>query len=789
MEYDQAQLNRQVLRIPLYTPMTNRDYTLSKDGWLLNCFKETTKAGKVLVRKRPGLATVPSLNYSSGFATGQGMTYYGERFYAIANNTLYRLGASQQSYTSGTTWSNLGPGAFGGLTSPAGVVFKGRIFLIGGLNGLGSYSNGIWSSQDGVGWAQVVPTCPWDERSDMQVVVFNEQLFAMSGGNGGAAFNDVYVSDDGINWSQLTATAPWSARRFGRAIVFNNHIIMMGGADAAAVYNNEVWSSADGVEWQQLPTPPWAARGNFACFVYNSKLYVVGGNDAGAAFNNCYSTPDGLTWTLETAAAFATARFRMGFTVYDNKMWVLGGRNAAGTYYADVYSSTNGSTWTLVTAAPGFTARSSMATVTFPTPLSVSSIQAMSMWTLCGTSGGTGNSDIYYATINATGSTSFSLTTTAPTAEPMQFSHVSPTAYLVFKNTYNAWVLWGNSAVQITDKDYPSRTVPGVVYLNQRIYVLDPEGIIYGSSLADPLSFSAFNFTEAEYEPDAGVAIAKYLNYVVAFGTKTIQFFYDTGAFLGSPLTPQLNMVQRIGCANGYTVVNAQNTLIFAGIGETGGIGFYTLDNGKATKISTTEIDRLINSSFTFTAAGSAPPFAASFSSAGHYFYICTFPADNLTLAFDMTEQEWSVWQYNALVTMPFSGYATDGKYPYFQYSSGGIVYQCLSTAYGDAGIAITCQGITDPVDFGTYLAKFERNVTFIGDRPPTGTTSNVLLYKTDDDYQTYIGPTTISLNQQKPWGWRGGRFFKRAYKWVHSSATAPLRLEALEVQVDFGNV
>jgi len=789
MEYDQVQLNRQVLRIPLATQLTNREQLFTKDAFLLNCLIETTANGKVVVRKRPGLNTSSILAYASGFATGQGMTYYAERFYAIANNTLYRLGAAQNSYSTASAWSNLGPGSFGNLGSMTYVVFRGQILLIGGITGLGEYSNSIWSSSDGINWTQIVVGCPWGERYAAQAVVFNEQLYLIGGFEpGNNPTNDVWTSEDGSNWTQLTASAPWSARAQHRVVVFNNTLVLMGGNNGAGTHNNEVWTSLDGIEWTQRPAPTWAARSNFGVYVYNSRLYVVGGNDAGAGFNNSYYTTDGLAWTLATAAAFATARFSFGYTVYDNKLWAAGGIAVGPVYKTEVYSSTDGATWTLVTAAPGFTGRGLAACVTFQTPSSVSSIRAQSLWLIGGENGGGKVSDVYYATINAIGSTSFALTTTAPSAEPMQFTEVSPSAFLVFKNTYNAWALWGNSIISLTDKDYPARTVPGIVYLNQRVFVMTPTGVIHGSDLAYPLSFNPFNYVEAEYEPDKGKALAKYLNYVLALGERTLQFFFDNGQFNGNNLSPQQNMVQRIGCVNGYTVANINNTVMFLGRGEQGGMGFYIIDNGKAIKISTEEVDRFVGQAATFVNSVDYPVFSAAFQSGGHHFYLCTVPLDNVTLVYDMSESKWHLWNYNNLVSMPFSGYATDGIYPYFQYSSGGLVYLMVPTTYGDAGVSITCQGVTDPVDFDTYLAKFQRNVTVIGERSATSLPSTVNLSWTDDDYLSYSTPVAISLNQGKPWTWRGGRFYKRAYKWTHTSSTAPLRLSALEIQVDFGN-
>lgn len=787
MEYDQIQLNRQVFRIPLATPATTRGHNLGYDALLQNAFIETNAAGKVFVRKRPGYSVVSALNYASGAATGQGITYYSDRYYAIAGDVLYRLGAAQNSYSSGTTWTLVtSPAAFGARSLHQVVSFKGQLVSIGGVNASGTVVNDIWASFDGKAWSQVVVSAPFGPRSNMAVVVYNERIYVIGGANATTYVNDVWSSADLVNWTEETPAAAWTPRVDHRAVVFGSHIVILGGFLGAAGYTKEVWATADGVNWHAQPAPAWAVRSNFGVYVQNNELIIAGGINSGGFLKDVYYTVDTQVWTSRTANAWSDARSTFGYCVYNDKLWAIGGLKVGPSAINEIRSSADGgATWVTVSVTPGWTARYGQQAAVHRTAQSVSTIQAQTIYVVGG-GNATALPEIYFAALDSAGSTSFTIITDAPTKEPFQFNQVTPSEFLIFKNSYNAYALWGNTILTLTDKDFPSRTVPGIVYLDRRIFVMDPNGFIYGSDLDDPTSFSGLNYIQAEYEPDKGMALAKYLNYVVALGERTLQFFYDTGAFPGSPLAPQMNMTQRIGCINGYTVVAMEGLLVFVGRGDTGGRAVYVIDGGKPSRVSSEEIERLLESEDTFDTATSFF-YATGFGVVGHKFYMLNLPTHAVTIVFDFTEKQWSIWNYNDSAVLPFSGYVTDTGGNYFQNSTGGTILAMAEGTYSDNSVSIVAKGVTDIVDFGTSLCKYQHSATFVGSRATTASTFLTLEWS-DDDYTTWCTPRFVATNQPKPWTHRGGRFYRRAYRWTHAY-DLPFRAEALELQVDFGNV
>ena len=79
---------------------------------------------------------------------------------------------------------------------------------------------------------------------------------------------------------------------------------------------------------------------------------------------------------------------------------------------------------------------------------------------------------------------------------------------------------------------------------------------------------------------------------------------------------------------------------------------------------------------------------------------------------------------------------------------------------------------------------KFMSRFSLIGDRPSAD--SNVTLYWSDDDYQTYSSSIAVSMNDVNPQLTRLGSSRRRAWKLTHTDNT-PLRLEALEVTYTVG--
>jgi len=215
----------------------------------------------------------------------------------------------------------------------------------------------IGTAANGKSWTMETAVAGWSPRRAHEVVVFQNKLWVL-GGDGYR--NDVWGSPDGRTWTLETADAEWAA---APAVVFHNKVWVLGGGG----YRNDVWSSPDGRTWTlETADAEWPGRAGHQAVVFQNKMWVLGGagNPGGPEYygaqKEVWSSPDGRTWTLETADAGCGRRAGHQAVVLQNKLWVLGG-----SYKNDVWSSPDGRTWTLETADAGWSGRGSHRVVAF----------------------------------------------------------------------------------------------------------------------------------------------------------------------------------------------------------------------------------------------------------------------------------------------------------------------------------------------------------------------------------------------------------------------------------------
>ena len=178
----------------------------------------------------------------------------------------------------------------------------------------------------------------------------------------------------------------------------------------------------------------------------------------------------------------------------------------------------------------------------------------------------------------------------------LQTDVAAGTLGFLFKSTADAYYFNGTTVTKISDADYPATTVRGIAYLDGTYYVMNPNGEIFGSGINTPTSWTALNKIVAQMEPDAGVCLARLLNYLVAFGAYTTEFFFDAGnPAPGSPLSPYTSGMLNVGCAAAGSVAQTNNQLFFIGVTKQRGRSVYALTGTTPQIISTPTIERIIN--------------------------------------------------------------------------------------------------------------------------------------------------------------------------------------------------
>ncbi len=181
-------------------------------------------------------------------------------------------------------------------------------------------------------------------------------------------------------------------------------------------------------------------------------------------------------------------------------------------------------------------------------------------------------------------------------------------------------------------------TVPGIVYINGYFVVADINGVVYNSEPDNPRSWEALNYTTAQGETGAGVALAKSLNYVIMFKEWSTEPLYDAKNPVGSPFSTVDNGFTLVGCASGTSVTSADGVLCWVAQSRQQGRSVYTMSGTSQAKISTPAVERILN------ADDLATVYAYGLKLDGHSLYLLTLITTGITLVYDAASQHWYRW-------------------------------------------------------------------------------------------------------------------------------------------------
>jgi hypothetical protein len=333
--------------------------------------------------------------------------------------------------------------------------------------------------------------------------------------------------------------------------------------------------------------------------------------------------------------------------------------------------------------------------------------------------------------------------------------------------------------------------VSGAVFLNNYVLIGTSNNRIYNSDVGDPTTWNALNFLSFEQTADVLVGICKHLNYLVAFGAVSTQFFYDVGNPTGSPLGLAASYTSEIGCATGDSIVATNNTVLWIGTSKTYGRSVYLMDGTAPVRISTANIDRHIE------ADGLSDVSAYCYTINGHTLYILTLHNTHQTLVYDLNERMWYTWTQYSMQSndQPNPGtyqesyfrptyYTQLNGVPYVLDDDTATLYYLDVNTYQDAGQPIYCRTVTDISDNGSTKRKFFGRLEIIGDK----VAGIMQIRHTGDDYNTWSSYRSVNLNAPRAQIYLSGADRRRAWEFLCTS-NVPLRLDGAEVDFRIGEM
>jgi hypothetical protein len=223
------------------------------------------------------------------------------------------------------------------------VVYKGRMWIVGGDVNQGHYHFDVWNSADGKQWTYVNKgrPVPWGPRALHHTLVFDDKIWVLGGQTMPSFararevfYRDAWHTSDGVNWRRVLPREPyWSARgMIGGSAVFKGRMWILGGGTydtpttPARKYYHDVWSSANGVDWQRhVEFAPWEPRQYHEVAVFDDRLWVLEGYARGNR-NDVWYSADGVNW-YEVSKTPWRPRHAASAYVHDGALWMVAGNN------------------------------------------------------------------------------------------------------------------------------------------------------------------------------------------------------------------------------------------------------------------------------------------------------------------------------------------------------------------------------------------------------------------------------------------------------------------------------
>lgn len=203
----------------------------------------------------------------------------------------------------------------------------------------------------------------WEELSDLNHAISRPAMAAVgdnayviggeiSGGTRLKTTEKYNMATD--EWELLTAEKPTAVSNIAAASIGTKIYVPGGWTGSAAIDSLEVFDTATET-WQVIDTDPMPSP-SFAHGVaaYDRKIYVVGGIIGGNVYVNHLfeydpEAPAGSRWT--TLSPLNTERGYLGAVAFNDKIYAIGGRAAAGLNSIEEYDFAT-DTWTVTHTLP-----------------------------------------------------------------------------------------------------------------------------------------------------------------------------------------------------------------------------------------------------------------------------------------------------------------------------------------------------------------------------------------------------------------------------------------------------
>ncbi len=294
--------------------------------------------------------------------------------------------------------------------------------------------------------------------------------------------------------------------------------------------------------------------------------------------------------------------------------------------------------------------------------------------------------------------------------------------------------------------------------------------------LVNTATFNADDFATAEAESDFLVAVRKAGNELALLGSTSTEWWYPTGlSSPGDAFARTSTAAASIGCLSRDSALVFDSGLTWVGRdGEAGGAGVYRAEGYTPRKISTPEIDNLIEQAATPSALS-----AISVQSRGHLFYFLTNPGE-WTVYWDIATNKWGYRKSGewSMGSDPLGGwdavtFAVNGSKQIIGKSDGNL-YELQPDTYTDLSGALVREVTSPQVHKDgrrAFVSCVELDVQAgVGLESGQGSAPLAMMCYSDDGGQNWTAPRSAPLGPIGQTKYRArwfacGSFRQRIYK------------------------
>lgn len=301
-----------------------------------------------------------------------------------------------------------------------------------------------------------------------------------------------------------------------------------------------------------------------------------------------------------------------------------------------------------------------------------------------------------------------------------------------------------NVAEALSDAEAPT-TADDVVYLDT--YLLANEsgtGRFRYSEVGDTLSWRSIARASAMGYPDDISALKIYNREIYLFGAESVEFWENDGA---SPFARVPGGALQVGCIAPKSIVVTSDGVYWLNHNRE-----FVVFNGQSVEQLSTPYDKELES---FSAVSDCRGEYLKID--GHGFFFWSFPSEQRTLVYNLTDKTWSEWGVFNSETAKYSHWlAADYCYaPAWGLHlvgdrSNSVIYKMASSLYDDDGDAIRLVRRSGHIDYGTSQRKRSRRMRFRAKRGHAGTTRTPqLMVRWKDDNKSWSNERWYSLGDQ----------------------------------------